>query len=50
MRSLKLGLGGLLHLYGNGVSVRDTAKLYKASQAASRNVSDTYVRMVYAVD
>ena len=36
-------------LRGNGVNVRDAAKLYKASQAAWRNVSETYVRVVYAV-
>ena len=30
-------------LYGNGVSVRDAAKLYKASQTAWRNVSDTHM-------
>jgi len=36
-------------LYSNGVSVRDAAKLYKASQAAWRNVSETHVRVVYAV-
>jgi len=29
-------------LYGNGVSVRDAAKLYKASQAACRKVSETH--------
>ena len=31
------------YLYGNGVSVRDAAKLYKASQAAWRNVSETHM-------
>jgi hypothetical protein len=36
-------------LHGNGVSAKDAAKLYKASQAAWRNVSETYVRVVYAV-
>jgi hypothetical protein len=35
-------------LYGNGVSVRDAAKLYKTSQASWRNVSETHVRVVYA--
>jgi hypothetical protein len=30
-------------LHGNGVSARDAAKLYKASQAAWRNVSETYM-------
>ena len=30
-------------LHGNGVSVRDAAKLYKASQAAWRNVSETHM-------
>ena len=28
-------------MYGNGVSVSDAAKLYKACQVAWRNVSDT---------
>ena len=36
-------------LHGNGVSVKDGAKLYKASQAAWRNVWETYVWVVYAV-
>jgi hypothetical protein len=36
-------------LHGNGVSVKDGAKLYKASQAAWRNASETHVRVVYAV-
>jgi hypothetical protein len=30
-------------LYGNGVSVRDAAKLYKASQTAWRNVSKKHM-------
>ena len=30
-------------LYGNGVSGRDAAKLYKASRAAWRNVSETHM-------
>jgi len=44
MRSLKLvsrRVGAFL--YGNGVSVRDAEKLYKASQAAWRNVSETHM-------
>ena len=36
-------------LYGNGVSVRDAAKFYKESQAAWRNISETQVRVIYAV-
>ena len=38
------------YLYGNGISVSDAAKLYKTSQAAWRNVSETHVRVVYAVE
>jgi len=30
-------------LYGNGVSVRDAAKMYKASQPAWINVSETHM-------
>ena len=37
------------YLYCNCVSAMDAAKLYKAFQAAWRNVSETYVRLVYAV-
>ena len=36
-------------LYRNSVSVRDAAKLYKASQPAWRSVSETHVRVVHAV-
>ena len=36
-------------LYGNAVSVKDAAKLYKATQTAWRNVSVTHIRVVYAM-
>ena len=36
-------------LHGKGISAKDAAKLYWACQAAWRNVSETRVRVVYAV-
>ena len=36
-------------MYDKRVGVRDAANLYKASQAAWRNASETHVRVVYAV-